>query len=171
MTSLEFDLDSLFGWTGVAIYTWVISAVLAYIVAPRTRRIEFVVITVLVLGPLGVGFAAIAQPREQHDPARETLQGHRAAERAARGRPLARSSRATPKSAAAEAAAAEAFAAPDQDVNHAPVPAQWAGPATTNTEAPPLQRTAPGTAAPTEAPPLPWEAFPGSSGGGAGSGR
>jgi hypothetical protein len=42
---------------------WVISAAVASGVAPEGRSGEFFILTLLFLGPLGVGFAAVAAPR------------------------------------------------------------------------------------------------------------
>jgi ribosomal protein S27E len=49
---------------------WVISALVAIAVAPRGRQAEFFALTLLILGPLGVGFAAVAVPREPEIPGR-----------------------------------------------------------------------------------------------------
>jgi ribosomal protein S27E len=43
---------------------WVICAAVASAVAPRERQMEFFFLSLLILGPLGVGFAAVAMPRE-----------------------------------------------------------------------------------------------------------
>jgi hypothetical protein len=48
----------------ILITIWVIMAVLAYVVAPDDRRWQFVGLTLVLLGPLGVAAAAIAQPRD-----------------------------------------------------------------------------------------------------------
>jgi hypothetical protein len=46
------------------IFVWAVSAIVASAVAPRGRQAEFFVLSLLILGPLGVGFAAVAMPRE-----------------------------------------------------------------------------------------------------------
>jgi hypothetical protein len=43
---------------------WILSAAVASAVAPQGRGVEFFVLTLLFLGPVGVGFAAVAVPRE-----------------------------------------------------------------------------------------------------------
>jgi ribosomal protein S27E len=52
------------------IVVWLISAAVAAGVAPRERRPEFFLLTLFFLGPLGVGFAAVAVPREPAPPGR-----------------------------------------------------------------------------------------------------
>ena len=52
------------------ILVWVISALVALGVAPRGRQAEFFALTLLILGPLGVGFAAVAVPRDPEIPGR-----------------------------------------------------------------------------------------------------
>ena len=64
MIKLTEDSGPLHGWLGVAIILWLLSAVVACVVAPRKRAAEFFFLTLLVLGPLGVGFASVAQPRD-----------------------------------------------------------------------------------------------------------
>ena len=46
------------------IAVWVISALVSLGAAPRGRQAEFFALTLLILGPLGVGFAAVAVPRD-----------------------------------------------------------------------------------------------------------
>jgi hypothetical protein len=58
-----------FGWILVA---WLISAFVALSEAPRGRGGEFFLLTLFFLGPLGVGFAAVAQ-REPVVPGRHRL--------------------------------------------------------------------------------------------------
>jgi len=48
----------------VLIFVWVVSAIVAATAAPEGRAAEFFVLTLFFLGPLGVGFAAVAVPRE-----------------------------------------------------------------------------------------------------------
>ena len=48
----------------ILITIWVIMAALAYVHAPDDRRWQFVGLTLVLLGPLGVAAAAIAQPRD-----------------------------------------------------------------------------------------------------------
>ena len=64
MIKLTQDSGPLHGWLGVVVILWLLSAVVACVVAPRKRGVEFFLITLLILGPLGVGFAAVAQPRD-----------------------------------------------------------------------------------------------------------
>lgn len=45
------------------IFAWVVCAFVASGVAPRGRQAEFFVLSLLILGPPGVGFAAVAMPR------------------------------------------------------------------------------------------------------------
>jgi hypothetical protein len=73
VTTLNLDSvsDALGGWLGVVVLVWLVSAFLASVVAPRKRRIEFLIITLVILGPLGVGFAAVAQPRDPSTPGRD----------------------------------------------------------------------------------------------------
>jgi ribosomal protein S27E len=52
------------------IAVWVISALVSLGVAPRGRQAEFFALTLLILGPLGVGFAAVAVPRDPEIPGR-----------------------------------------------------------------------------------------------------
>jgi Zn finger protein HypA/HybF involved in hydrogenase expression len=52
------------GYTVGIIIAWVICAFFAAMFAPPGRASEFFLLSLLVLGPLGVGFAAIAPPRE-----------------------------------------------------------------------------------------------------------
>ncbi|WP_156661571.1 hypothetical protein [Mycobacterium sp. 852002-51163_SCH5372311] len=56
------------GYVVWVLIVWIISALVASAEAPRGRAAEFFVITLLFLGPLGVGFAAIATPREAGTP-------------------------------------------------------------------------------------------------------
>lgn len=67
----NFDPFLAFGVGELIIFltVWVILAVVAWAVAPDDRRWQFVGLTLLVLGPLGVAAAAIAQPRVPVDPA------------------------------------------------------------------------------------------------------
>jgi hypothetical protein len=61
------DLGAIFGaYIGAIIFIWVASALVASGVAPRGRGGEFFVLTLFFLGPLGVGFAAVAAPREAY---------------------------------------------------------------------------------------------------------
>jgi hypothetical protein len=63
----SFDLGSVFGaYIGTIIAIWVVCAIVAAAVAPRGRRGEFFLSTLFFLGPLGVGFASVAQPRERY---------------------------------------------------------------------------------------------------------
>jgi len=48
----------------VLIFVWVVSAIVAAVAAPEGRAAEFFCLTLFFLGPLGVGFAAVAVPRE-----------------------------------------------------------------------------------------------------------
>jgi hypothetical protein len=52
------------GYIVVAIIVWVLSAIVASVAAPEGRAAEFFCLTLFFLGPLGVGFAAVAAPRE-----------------------------------------------------------------------------------------------------------
>jgi hypothetical protein len=58
------------GGSGVVSYivtiilVWVICAAVASAVAPPGRQLEFFFLSLLIIGPLGVGFAAVAMPRE-----------------------------------------------------------------------------------------------------------
>jgi DNA-directed RNA polymerase subunit RPC12/RpoP len=49
---------------GIVVIVWVACAVVAAFVAPDDRTVTFTVITMFILGPIGVAAAAIAQPRE-----------------------------------------------------------------------------------------------------------
>ena len=49
---------------------WLICAAVAAGVAPRGRQPEFFLLTLFFLGPLGVGFAAVAVPRDPDTPGR-----------------------------------------------------------------------------------------------------
>jgi DNA-directed RNA polymerase subunit RPC12/RpoP len=48
----------------IFVFVWVVSAVVAFAQAPDRRKLEFGALTLFFLGPLGVGFAAVAVPRE-----------------------------------------------------------------------------------------------------------
>jgi ribosomal protein S27E len=52
------------------ILIWLISALVATAVAPQERRAEFFLLTFFILGPFGVGFAAVAAPRDPEIPGR-----------------------------------------------------------------------------------------------------
>jgi hypothetical protein len=71
---MHHDEDAVSAFLGVSfgtlVFIWFICACAASIVAPRGRALSFFVITLLFLGPLGVGFAAIAVPRDTHVPGR-----------------------------------------------------------------------------------------------------
>lgn len=47
---------------------WVLSGFVAAEEAPKHRRLEFLVLTLVFLGPMGVGFAAVAPPRPRRAP-------------------------------------------------------------------------------------------------------
>jgi ribosomal protein S27AE len=51
-------------YVGVFVIFWLLSAIIAGGSAPRRRRLDFFVLSLLFLGPLGIGFALVAQPRE-----------------------------------------------------------------------------------------------------------
>ncbi|MCV7198587.1 hypothetical protein [Mycobacterium angelicum] len=60
-----FDLGtSLAPYASAIIFFWLLSAIVAAAVAPRGRETTFFFLTLVFLGPLGVGFAAVAAPRE-----------------------------------------------------------------------------------------------------------
>jgi DNA-directed RNA polymerase subunit RPC12/RpoP len=65
----------------IVIIVWVVCAVVAAIVAPDGRQLTFTLITLFILGPIGVAAAAIAQPREvpelQPAPRRVVAEGRR----------------------------------------------------------------------------------------------
>jgi DNA-directed RNA polymerase subunit RPC12/RpoP len=61
-------LGDVFGFFAVmpfiiAIVVWIVCAVVAAVVAPDDRQVTFALITLFILGPIGVAAAAIAQPR------------------------------------------------------------------------------------------------------------
>jgi DNA-directed RNA polymerase subunit RPC12/RpoP len=65
------DLGAILGaYIGFIIAIWLFSAIIASGVAPTGRQLEFFFITLLFLGPIGVGFAAVAQPRAPSVPGR-----------------------------------------------------------------------------------------------------
>jgi hypothetical protein len=67
----SFDLGAIVGaYIGTLIFIWVVCAIVAAGVAPRGRQGEFFLLTLFFLGPLGVGFAAVATPRETSMPGR-----------------------------------------------------------------------------------------------------
>lgn len=49
-------------YLGLIAFLWGICALIAAGVAPRGRQLEFFLLTALILGPLGVGFASVAPP-------------------------------------------------------------------------------------------------------------
>src|SRR5262249_26060056 len=53
----------------LAVLLLLIFPIVAATVAPSTRRLEFFLLTAFFLGPLGIGFAAVAQRREIKPPA------------------------------------------------------------------------------------------------------
>ena len=55
---------ALGGYLAAIVAVWIVCAIIASALAPRHRRREFFIFTLLFLGPLGVGFAAVAQPRD-----------------------------------------------------------------------------------------------------------
>ncbi|MEO3761222.1 hypothetical protein ABGB19_23455 [Mycobacterium sp. B14F4] len=58
------DVGSFLGaYVGFIVVVWIISAVVASGIAPLKRQLEFFLLTVFFLGPLGVGFAAVAPDR------------------------------------------------------------------------------------------------------------
>jgi ribosomal protein S27E len=61
------------GYIVVAVIVWVLCAAVAAAAAPRGRQAEFCCLTLLILGPLGVGFAAVAVPREPEMPGRKRV--------------------------------------------------------------------------------------------------
>lgn len=48
----------------VGIVVWCVLAAVAAFIAPDDRKVTFLLITLLILGPLGVAAAAVAQPRQ-----------------------------------------------------------------------------------------------------------
>ena len=52
----------------IGIVFWIVCAVVALIVAPDDRQVTFALLTLFILGPIGVAAAAIAQPREMPEP-------------------------------------------------------------------------------------------------------
>lgn len=67
---IEIEIPDVVPIVAAAVVVWCLCAVAAAICAPRGRSIQFAVVTLLFLGPLGVGFAAVAarphEPKAQH---------------------------------------------------------------------------------------------------------
>lgn len=69
-TSFQEWLDDMERWIAdfppllkVLVFLWVVMALVAAAYAPRGRSVEFFLLALLFLGPLGIGFASVAVPR------------------------------------------------------------------------------------------------------------
>ncbi|KUI41812.1 hypothetical protein AU198_11650 [Mycobacterium sp. GA-1199] len=58
------QIDDIFrNWFLAILLWWIFIGAVAAFVAPEDRRLTFFLITIFFLGPLGIGFAAVAQSR------------------------------------------------------------------------------------------------------------
>src|SRR6476619_6704134 len=68
------------GWLIIVLVVWLVNAIVAALVAPADRTMTFFCLTLLILGPVGVLAASVAQSREPlyaAPPARPIAPGRR----------------------------------------------------------------------------------------------